>query len=136
MHRVAQIVVRNHRGWLLLQERDEHAPTHSDMWGFVGGSVEAGESYRDAAIRELEEETGLSLDTELTDVATYEVPCALAGEVDEVCLFFASDDLSDADIDCHEGRQIVFIDPATIGKLELAPPTLVGIDALRAGPLA
>lgn len=98
--------------------------------------MEPGESFRDAAIRELEEETGLALDSELTEVATYEVPCALESEVDEVCLFFVTADVTDADIDCQEGRQIVFVDPARLEELRLAPPTLLGIAALRAGPLA
>lgn len=56
--------------------------------------MEPGESFRDAAIRELEEETGLALDSELTEVATYEVPCALESEVDEVCLFFVTADVT------------------------------------------
>jgi 8-oxo-dGTP diphosphatase len=29
-------------------------------------------------------------------------------------------DLTDADVTCGEGRQIIFVDPATIGQLDLA----------------
>ena len=41
------------RGWLLLQERDEHAPVDPDRWSLVGGGVEAGETLAAAASREL-----------------------------------------------------------------------------------
>jgi 8-oxo-dGTP pyrophosphatase MutT (NUDIX family) len=58
--RIAAIVLVDPRGWLLLQERDDLAPADPDMWSMVGGGVEAGEDDLPAALRELEEETGLS----------------------------------------------------------------------------
>jgi 8-oxo-dGTP diphosphatase len=50
------------RGWVLLQERDEHAPVEPNKWCLVGGGVEEGESPETAAYRELEEETGIVCD--------------------------------------------------------------------------
>lgn len=47
------------RGWLLLQERDEHAPVAPLQWGLVGGHVDPGEDWDTAVWRELREETGL-----------------------------------------------------------------------------
>ena len=59
MQRFASIVLVDRRGWLLLQERDEHPVIDPECWGFVGGHVDDGEDADDAAYRELEEETGL-----------------------------------------------------------------------------
>lgn len=47
-------VIFDRRGWLLLQQRSD-----GGQWGLPGGSVEVGESVRDAVIREVREETGL-----------------------------------------------------------------------------
>ena len=47
-------VIFDRRGRLLLQQRSD-----GGQWGLPGGSVEIGESVRDAVIREVHEETGL-----------------------------------------------------------------------------
>jgi len=36
-------------------------------------------------------------------------------------------DLGDSDIECHEGRQICFVDPAGIGSLELTASATVAL---------
>ena len=60
--RVATVILVDSRGWLLLQERDEHAPVAPNQWGLVGGHVEEGEDWDAALEREVEEETGLRVD--------------------------------------------------------------------------
>ena len=105
------------RGWLLLQERDEHAPVDPDRWGLVGGGIEPGETPAIAARRELEEETGLVRD-DLTELGVHTVACALHG-TDRVALFTARTSATDADVECHEGRQIVFVDPSALAGLDL-----------------
>ncbi len=53
----AAVVVVNDKGQLLMgrQVKDEY------RWSFPGGGIESGESSKEAALRELEEETGLKL---------------------------------------------------------------------------
>jgi hypothetical protein len=54
-----------------------------------------------------------------------------------VHLYVARVDLTDADIDCHEGRQIVFVDPDLARHLDLtmtgvlAVPAFLGSEAYR-----
>jgi mutator protein MutT len=52
--------VRNNDGWsILFTKRSENLAAHSGQIAFPGGSVEAGESLDQAAIREAEEEVGI-----------------------------------------------------------------------------
>ncbi len=112
-------------GRVLLQERDEHAPIDPDRWGLSGGHLEPGEDPEVGARRELEEETGVRLEPGvLQHFATVEVFHPTYGSVDQVHVFAAGVDLTDADIDCHEGRQIVFVPPHQARKLSL---TMTGV---------
>lgn len=55
----AAACIADERGRVLLQKRgDKHT------WGFPGGAMELGESAEEAAVREVREETGLSLKIE------------------------------------------------------------------------
>jgi 8-oxo-dGTP pyrophosphatase MutT (NUDIX family) len=45
---------------------------HGNSWSLPKGHVEAGESLRDAAVREIEEETGITDLTYVTDLGSYE----------------------------------------------------------------
>jgi 8-oxo-dGTP diphosphatase len=42
---VAVTLLVDRRGWMLLQERDEHAPVAPNQWGLVGGHLEEGERH-------------------------------------------------------------------------------------------
>ena len=53
-------------GSVLLQLRDHHAPTDANRWAIPGGLVNPGEQPEAAARREIQEETGLIVDGELT----------------------------------------------------------------------
>jgi 8-oxo-dGTP pyrophosphatase MutT (NUDIX family) len=112
------------RGWVLLQERDEHAPVAANQWGLVGGHVDPGEERSAAMRRELLEETGLDLDDGVLQLwydgnETPEVK--VSPELrNHWQLWVGRVDLTDADIVCGEGRQIVFVDPARLDELDLA----------------
>ena len=137
MHHFASVVLVDPRGWLLLQERDEHPVIDPDCWGFPGGGVEHGEDFETAAYRELEEETGVRLDHGLAFFGEFEVFHEFCGGDDTFQLWAGGTTLTDADIDCQEGRQIVFVDPDVALRLELtaaakiALPQFLTSDAYR-----
>jgi len=61
-------IIQDDGGSILLQRRSDNG-----LWGLPGGSVEIGESVRDAIVREVREETGLSVEV-LRLVGVYSDP--------------------------------------------------------------
>ncbi len=124
-HLFAGVILVDPRGWILLQERDEHPLIDPEKWGLAGGHLDPEEAdvedFETAAYRELEEETGLRLPPgALTLWREFAVNHTEAyGTVDRMQVFVAAAALSDADIDCREGRQIVFVAPAEAVALDL-----------------
>jgi 8-oxo-dGTP pyrophosphatase MutT (NUDIX family) len=138
-HRFAGVVLVDRRGWLLLQERDEHPAIDPEKWGLVGGHLDPGEEFEPAAYRELAEETeivippgGLRL-WKVFDVDHTEA----YGTIDRMAVYVAGVDLTDADVVCHEGRRIVFVEPASVLGLpltkagEVIMPELLGSDLYK-----
>lgn len=61
VHRVAHVLVFNRRGELLLQKRALTKDVQPGRWDTsVGGHLDPGEDYLTAAVREMEEELGIS----------------------------------------------------------------------------
>jgi deoxyinosine 3'endonuclease (endonuclease V)/8-oxo-dGTP pyrophosphatase MutT (NUDIX family) len=59
---VVRLVVLDASGRLLLfHTRDPHHPELGTWWELPGGGIDHGETYREAAIRELREETGIAV---------------------------------------------------------------------------
>jgi 8-oxo-dGTP pyrophosphatase MutT (NUDIX family) len=131
--RIAFAVLVDERGWLLLQERDHHAPVNPDEWSFVGGAVEPGESEAEAAVRELAEETEIT-GVDLSHVETLHYFCDDCDEDHDVALYLALTDLTDADVVCHEGRRIVFVDPRTIHTLRWGAGMVHGLPRIIGHP--
>ncbi|MFL5956964.1 MAG: NUDIX domain-containing protein [Solirubrobacterales bacterium] len=120
MHLFAGVLLVDRRGWILLQERDEFPVIDPEKWGLVGGHVEDGEDVEVAAYRELEEETGVALPAgTLSAWRAVEVHHAAYASDDRMHVFAAPTGLSDADIVCGEGRQIVFVEPGGARRLDL-----------------
>lgn len=60
MHRIIHILIKNSEGKTLLHKRSKHKAFMPGAWTTpVGGHVQAGESYEEAALREAEEELGI-----------------------------------------------------------------------------
>ena len=121
MRRFASILLVDPRGWVLLQERDEHAVIDPGCWGFVGGHVDRGEEPDSAAYRELLEETGIQVEPPVLELwREVSIYHAAYESFDDVSVYTAAIAATDADIVVGEGRQIVFVDPATVDQLPLS----------------
>jgi 8-oxo-dGTP pyrophosphatase MutT (NUDIX family) len=135
---VVGIFLVDARGWVLLQERDEHAPVAADQWGIVGGHVDPEEDRADAMRRELLEETGLVVEAPALrlwydgeDTPEHKVAPELRNHWQ---IWVGRADLTDDDIVVGEGRQIVFVDPATLDGLDLALSTAHFLPRFLASP--
>lgn len=78
LHRAVHVFVHNKRGDILLQRRSLLKDAHPGVWdSSVSGHLDSGEDYEPAAIRELEEEMGISGAT-VEEVGRIK-PCAETG---------------------------------------------------------
>jgi 8-oxo-dGTP diphosphatase len=127
VQRFSSVVLVDARGWVLLQERDEFPAIDPEKWGFVGGHLDEGEDYLAGAYRELAEETGIRLDAGLDLFGEFYVHHVHTGSDDQFRLFVMRTDLTDDDVECHEGRQIVFVDPAGVGALDLTAAAAIAL---------
>lgn len=134
MHHFASVALVDRRGWVLLQERDEHPRIDPEKWGFPGGHREDGESYEQAAYRELAEETGVRLAAgTLERYGHFEYFSEVCGETDAFQLWVAGTDVTD--VECHEGRQMVFVDPAVAVGLDLTASARLVLADFLVSPL-
>jgi 8-oxo-dGTP diphosphatase len=135
-HLFAGVVLVDSRGWVLLQERDEHPAIDPGKWGLVGGHLDPdevpGEEFGPAAYRELAEETEVVVEPGgLTYWREFAVDHTEAyGTVDRMAVYVAATGLTDADIVCHEGRRIVFVEPRSVPRLPLTKAAEVIMPAL------
>src|SRR6478609_5217750 len=107
MHRFAAVAVIDPRGRLLMQERDTDAVHEPGRWGYPGGDLEPGEGFVDAAVRELAEETGLTVDAgELESLGVRQFRSDGCGGTDEFELFAVRTVARDADF-----VQVTLVDP-------------------------
>ena len=126
-----QVTLVDPRGRVLMQERDEHAPVWPDLWCFPGGGLEGDEQPVEGAVRELAEETGVRLDPDdLTDLGRFELVTDDRGTF-LFHAFVARTTLSDRDVECHEGRQMLFVDPEALPDVDLVPSTALVAPHLR-----
>jgi 8-oxo-dGTP diphosphatase len=132
--RLATVIVVDMRGWLLLQERDEHAPVAPNQWGMVGGHVDPGEEFESAAYRELAEETGLAWTSGLRLWRDAQYPYNGIDRLARYQVWIGRADLSDTDITVGEGRQIVFVHPDVVRTLDLSDSSTYFVHAFLDSP--
>ena len=71
IHRIVRILVFNNKNEVYLQKRGPEKLSWPNKWDqSVGGHVDAGESYLDAALREAEEELGIK-NIKLNEITKY-----------------------------------------------------------------
>jgi isopentenyldiphosphate isomerase len=63
IHRVVHVIVLNSRNELVLEKRSQNVDMYKGCWIDVAGHVQYGESYEEAAKREIKEEIGVETDS-------------------------------------------------------------------------
>jgi len=129
-------VISDGAGRILLQRRSDNG-----LWGLPGGSVEIGESVRDAIRREVREETGLSVEV-VRLIGVYSDPRFQivrypdGNVVHYISTLFACRIVAGEVQTGDETLELQFFDPADLPD-DLVPMHLVRIqDALANSPTA
>jgi 8-oxo-dGTP diphosphatase len=113
MIHVANVLILTPDGALILQQRDTKAgisnPGQISAWG---GSIESGETPRQAARRELAEELGLQVaEDDLEPWQVYHKNHAVHGEDTEVHLFRLKQRIDPATVTVYEGQGYYLLRP-------------------------
>ena len=113
-------IIFNGEGRILLQQRSDNG-----LWGLPGGSVEIGESVRDAIVREVREETGLTVEVVrligvYSDPTVQIVRYADGNVVHYISSVFACRILAGTLQTCDETLDLQFFDPANLPE-DLVP---------------
>ncbi len=88
IHRAVHVVVRDAAGRIYLQKRSRNKRIQPGRWDTsVGGHVDPGESYRQAALRELHEELGVALADPETLEELHRYTWRSAVETELICTF-------------------------------------------------
>ncbi|MDP3728787.1 MAG: NUDIX hydrolase [bacterium] len=61
MSKQVKIIIKYNGKYLLIKRKDKEKKEHIGNWECAGGKLENGESFEDAAIREVKEETNLDV---------------------------------------------------------------------------
>ncbi|BCJ71372.1 hypothetical protein CS0771_09160 [Catellatospora sp. IY07-71] len=133
------VLIRPDRTVFLI--RRMRAMAFGGMWAFPGGSLEPGETPADAAVREIEEETGVTLlPAALTPWDRWLTPVFEPRRFDTWFFLAAMPDGQDAALPEFEADRARWVTPEqavaehAAGELPMLPPTLVTLRALTAYP--
>ena len=92
--------LKNNDQYLLMLRNKRKDDLNEDKWIGVGGHIEEGENKEEALVREVKEETGLTLHS-----FTYRGDILfINNDYQEIMYLFVSDDFSGELIDCDEGE--------------------------------
>lgn len=113
-HLVVHVWIQNVKGEYLISQRSASRPTCPLMWECVGGSVVAGETSLEGAIREVKEEVGLDLDPSTGKlVRSY----LRADDLLDVWRFSYDGDVSLENATTDEVAQVKWMTPAQVREL-------------------
>lgn len=102
------------QGVLMMHRTKKENDINKDKYIGVGGHIEQGESPDECVIREVKEETGLTLNSfRLRAVLTFVID-----EIDEVTFLYTSDDFSGEMKTCEEG-DLVWVEEEKIQDLPI-----------------
>lgn len=127
---------------LLLVRRNPRQRFMGGFWVFPGGAVDAGESHRQTAVRELAEEAGVALadDDALVPFARWITPEAIQTRFDTLFYLARAPDGTRPRVDGQECVDLRWTTAAAAigaygrGELALVLPTLKLLESLVAGP--
>ena len=112
IHRSVHIVVFNTAGQILLQKRNLHKDIQPGKWDTaVGGHLDSGETYLDAAKREFGEELGIPLPGELKELFAYKIRNEIESENVQVFTIVCDGPFQPQE---SEIDQVAFFDPADL----------------------
>lgn len=127
------VVVRDQRGWILLERRRD-----CDLWGLPGGRIEPGESVAEAAMREVREETGLTVTVQRLVGVYSDPPGRIVTYPDNGDVAHLVDILLEARVvsgmlTCSaESLDVQFFDPGALPS-DLVPPTVAPLQDILNG---
>ena len=116
------VIVRNATGQILLEKRSDNG-----LWGPPGGRIEPGESVAEAAVREVREETGFTVEVTRL-VGVYSEPADRIvtyldnGDVRHLVDVMVEATILSGTLTCsHESEDLAFYSPEGL-PTELVPP--------------
>jgi 8-oxo-dGTP pyrophosphatase MutT (NUDIX family) len=127
------VVVLNDRSWILLERRRD-----CGLWGLPGGRIEPGESIREAALREVREETGLTVEVQRL-IGVYSEPCGRIatypdnGDVVHLVDIMLEASVISGKLSCsEESLEVRFFDPGNL-PADLVPPAVAPLRDILEG---
>jgi UDP-N-acetylmuramate--alanine ligase len=129
--RTAGVVLVDSEGQFLLQKRDDKPTINNPgMLTSFGGAVEGEETNREAALRELGEETNLTIESaDLDYLVTIYQPMTIEG-IPRYITYFTLKDVNAEQLEVYEGQGYQRVNPLDdLGQLPLSPPTVEMIAA-------
>ena len=115
-HLVVHVWIQNSKGEYLISQRAASRPTCPLMWECVGGSVLAGETSLEGALREAKEEVGLDLSPDSGRVILAKTRSSYSDIVD-VWLFRYDNDVSLRNATTDEVAQVQWMTPVQVREL-------------------
>lgn len=113
---VVSLAMFNSKGEILLAQRPK-GKQYEDLWEFPGGKVEVGESKKQALIREIKEELGITLDiNKLASPITY----AKSAEI-EIFLYIYFEGEVKLNPIPQEKQKICWVSPSEMKKYSMPP---------------